>query len=138
MKVSGRCFCGKVTCKAVIDPETVAICHGTDCQSHPGTAFGVVAGDVDGPFDILTGSLKSITTLADSGATRELTFCPECGTRRYANSPAGKADFFGFRFGTIDQKNQLKPKFRVYCRPAQKWAIIDSIPRFETHPAQAT
>ena len=43
MKVEGGCFCQSVRYEAVVDPETVAICHCTDCQTHSGAAYGVVA-----------------------------------------------------------------------------------------------
>ena len=44
MKVDGGCFCQSVRYEAVVDPESVAICHCTDCQTHSGTAYGVVVG----------------------------------------------------------------------------------------------
>ena len=33
MKVDGRCHCGSSPYEAEIDPEKVAICHCTDCQT---------------------------------------------------------------------------------------------------------
>lgn len=132
MNISGKCFCGYVTYTAEVDPDKVAICHCTDCQSNSGTAYGVVAGVIDGRFELLSGELKVIGKVAESGAERSLTFCPECGTRIYAK-PAGDAEgFFGLRAGTIDQRDQLPPKFQVWCRSAQPWAIVDGIPRYDT------
>ena len=38
MKVDGACHCGKITYEAQINPEKVAICHCTDCQTGSGNA----------------------------------------------------------------------------------------------------
>ncbi len=59
MKVDGNCLCGHIEYEAEIDPETVAICHCTDCQTHSGTAYGVVVAIVDGRFRLLGGQLKT-------------------------------------------------------------------------------
>ena len=37
MKIQGGCHCGKISYEAEIDPEKVAICHCTDCQSGSGS-----------------------------------------------------------------------------------------------------
>ncbi len=39
MKIDGGCHCGNITYSAEIDPETVGICHCTDCQTLTGSAF---------------------------------------------------------------------------------------------------
>jgi len=41
MEIDGGCHCGNITYGAEIDPETVGICHCTDCQSLSGSAFRV-------------------------------------------------------------------------------------------------
>ena len=40
MKIHGSCTCGFITFEAEADPEKVAICHCTDCQSSPERHFG--------------------------------------------------------------------------------------------------
>ena len=84
MKVDGGCFCQSVRYEAVVDSESVAICHCTDCQTHSGTAYGVVVGILEEEFHLLSGELKIYEKVADSGTVRALAFCPECGTRLYA------------------------------------------------------
>ncbi len=42
MHVDGACYCGYLTFKAEVDPDTVAICNCTDCQKLSATAFRVV------------------------------------------------------------------------------------------------
>lgn len=55
MKIDGGCHCGFITYEAQIDPEAVAICHCTDCQTLSGSAFRTVVRAEAGAFRLLTG-----------------------------------------------------------------------------------
>lgn len=121
MKVDGSCLCGQVTYEAEIDPDRVAICHCTDCQVNSGAAYGVVASVPDGRFRLITGTLKEFVKIAESGRTRHLSFCPECGTRIHARTKDDPTAFFGLRVGTIRQRAALKPKVQVWSRSALPW-----------------
>ena len=135
MKIDGGCLCRHITYEAVVDPDKVAICHCTDCQTHSGTAFGVVVGIPDGQFHLRSGTLKTFEKIADSGTRRALAFCPECGTRIHARTGGEGASFFGLRLGTVNQRDQLTPKRQVWSRSAQGWlADLESIPKFEKQP----
>ena len=136
MKIDGGCFCNYVTYGAEVDPKRVAICHCTDCQTHSGTAYGVVVGIIDEQFHLLSGTLKTYEKIAESGTVRALTFCPECGTRIYAKTVGEGSSFFGLRVGTVHQRDQLKPNAKVWYRSAQVWVKdLTSIPNFETQQA---
>jgi hypothetical protein len=37
MKIDGRWHCGAITYEAEIDPDMVALCHCTDCQTWSGS-----------------------------------------------------------------------------------------------------
>lgn len=138
MKVDGGCFCGHVTYEAEVDPESVTICHCTDCQTHSGTAYGVVAGIVEGKFRLLGGTLKTFDKVADSGTVRALAFCPECGTRIHARTVGEGSAFFGLRVGTIRQRGRLKPKRQVWRRSAQDWVDdLSSIPSIDRQSTAA-
>ena len=58
MKIDGRCHCGYISYEAEIDPDTVAICNCTDCQSLSGSAFRTVVPTKKGSFKLLSGELK--------------------------------------------------------------------------------
>ena len=135
MRVTGKCFCGHIQYTATVNDKLVIVCHCTSCQRHSGTAYGVVVGIVNDSFSIISGSLKSYESVADSGSVRSRTFCPECGTRLYAETIGEGMSFVGLRVGTIDQRDLLKPNVQVWCRSAQSWALIDSIPKYEKQPA---
>ena len=135
MKVDGNCLCGHIEYEAEIDPDTVAICHCTDCQTHSGTAYGVVVGIMDGQFHLLGGQLKTYEKIAASGTIRALAFCPECGTRIHARTVGEGSAFFGLRVGTVRQRGQLKPGRQVWCRSARDWVgDLSAIPRFDEQP----
>jgi hypothetical protein len=133
VKVDGGCLCGHITYEAEVDPASTAICHCSDCQTHSGTSFGVVVGVENGDFRLLSGRLKTFDKIAESGRTRALSFCPECGTRIHAVTIDDPAAFFGLRVGTIRQRDRLIPQSQVWCRSAQDWVFdLAAIPRRET------
>jgi hypothetical protein len=39
MKVDGACHCGEIAYQAEVDPNTVGICHCTDCQTLAGVGL---------------------------------------------------------------------------------------------------
>jgi len=133
MKVDGACLCGSVTYEAEIDPDRVAICHCADCQVNSGSAYGVVASVTDGQFRLMTGQLREYEKTAQSGRKRQLSFCPECGTRIHARSKSDPTAFFGLRVGTIRQRAALKPKMQVWCGSALPWVCdLSTILRHRT------
>ena len=42
MKIPGGCHCGDISYEAEINPDSVIICHCTDCQRMSGTAFRTI------------------------------------------------------------------------------------------------
>lgn len=132
MKVDGGCFCGHITYESEVDPELVAICHCTDCQTNAGTAYGVVVGVIDQKFRLLSGELKTFEKIADSGTRRTLAFCPECGTRIYAKNTDDSPGFFGLRAGTVKQRGELTPKYQLWTRSALNWVKdLSGIPAYQ-------
>ncbi|GAB5448776.1 MAG: GFA family protein [Gymnodinialimonas sp.] len=130
MQVDGRCLCGAITYDAVIDPQRCAICHCSDCQLNSGTAFGTIVQVQDRQFHLRSGRLKVYEKIADSGRTRHLSFCPDCGTRLHAQTPSEPDGFFGLRVGTITQRAALRPRRQVWCGSALPWVFdLTDIPR---------
>ena len=76
MKVDGRCHCGHIRYEAEIDPDTVAICNCTDCQTLSGSAFRTVVPTKKGSFKLLQGELKIYVKTGESGNKRPQSFCP--------------------------------------------------------------
>jgi hypothetical protein len=132
MKIDGRCHCGFITYEAEIDPDGVAICNCTDCQSLSGSAFRVVAPTRKGTFKLLTGELKIYVKTGESGSQRPQSFCPQCGSPIYSTSTESDPKIHSIRVGTIRQRDQLRPKLQYWHRSAQPWTSgIGALPAFE-------
>jgi hypothetical protein len=121
MRIDGGCHCGLITYQAEIDPDSVEICHCTDCQTLSGSAFRTVVPARTESFRLLSGQPKSYAKTAESGNRRIQAFCPECGTPIYSAAAGGASESVGIRVGTIRQRDQLAPKTQYWWRSAQPW-----------------
>ena len=129
MHVEGGCHCGCITYEAEVDPDTVGICHCTDCQRMTGTAYRVTVRSLKGTFKLLSGQPKIYIKTAESGNQRAHGFCPECGTPLYATT-VGNPEVYGIRVGTTRQRTQLRPKRQGWCRSALDWVMnLESLPK---------
>jgi Glutathione-dependent formaldehyde-activating enzyme len=55
MKIDGRCHCGQITFEAEVEPNTMLICHCTDCQTLTGSAYRAVVSAPAAYFVLRTG-----------------------------------------------------------------------------------
>lgn len=134
MRIEGGCHCGYITYEAEVDPDTVGICHCTDCQTLTGSAFRVVVPARTDGFTLLTGKPKIYVKTAESGNKRAHAFCPECGTPIYATA-VSDPQVFGLRVGTARQRAELRPKRQIWCRSAQAWVMdLKSITQISKQP----
>jgi hypothetical protein len=134
MKIDGSCHCGAISYEADIDPNGVMICHCTDCQVNSATAFryGVLVKAAD--FRLLSGEPKRYLKTAESGSSRALAFCPECGTSLYG-CDAIDPQVYSLRLGTARQRDALVPKLQIWRRSAVKWlSDFNMIALFDTQP----
>jgi hypothetical protein len=131
MKIEGGCHCGRIRYQATIDPESVSICHCTDCQRLTGTAYRVSVRARREDLGLLAGSPRTYIKTGDSGAQRAQVFCPECGSPLYTYAVADPARV-GIRVGSIDQRRDLVPARQIWCRSALDWAMdIRELPKSE-------
>jgi hypothetical protein len=120
MKIDGGCHCGSITYEAEIDPNTVTICHCTDCQTLSGSAFRVVVPAKKEGFNLLTGEPKIYVKTGESGRKRVQSFCRDCGTPIYS-ADVSDPQMFSIRVGTARQRTELPPKTELWCRSALSW-----------------
>lgn len=131
MKVEGQCHCGQISFAAEIDPDSVGICHCTDCQTLSGSAYRVTVHTPAAEFALLTGTPRIYIKIAESGNKRAHAFCPNCGTPIYATDPH-QPRTYGIRVGTLKQRNELPPGRQIWCRSALGWAAdLRDIPHLE-------
>lgn len=132
MRIDGSCHCGAIAYTAEVDPETVEICHCTDCQALSGSAFRTVVPVAEDDFTLTAGEPKVYIKTADSGAQRVQTFCSNCGSPIYSTSVGEGPKVFGIRVGTARQRDDLVPKSQFWARSAQHWvADLDTVRRVE-------
>lgn len=133
MHVDGSCHCGAIRYEANVDPKRVGICHCTDCQTFSGGAFrtSVLVGEED--LRLLEGNPKVYEKTAESGATRQLAFCPDCGTHVYGMTDREGSKSYSVRVGTLAQRAELSPVAQVWSRSSVPWLDkIDGLHRIET------
>jgi hypothetical protein len=133
MKVTGGCHCGQITYEAEVAPDTVGVCHCTDCQKLTGTAFRAAIASLPGTFVLKRGAPTLYLKTAESGNKRVHAFCPACGTPVYAAAPEPNPEVYGLRVGGIDQRAQFGPPARqIWCRSALPWSMdLTRTERFE-------
>lgn len=122
MKVDGACHCGAIRFEATIDPDTVRICHCTDCQQLSGTAFRVMVPCAESDFHLITGEPRIYVKTAESGRRRQQAFCGDCGSPIYATSdePPGERSL-GLRTGVLRQRAELSPRRQFWYRSVLPW-----------------
>jgi hypothetical protein len=119
LPVTGRCHCGTVQLRALVDPSRVFVCHCSDCQVLTGSAYRVVVPALAGSCE-LTGPVTEYARRADSGAVRLQVFCPSCGTPVLAKSADGQG-LATLRVGVLDQRAELLPVAQLWQRSALPW-----------------
>jgi hypothetical protein len=133
MKIDGRCHCGAICYEADIDPNTVVICHCSDCQTFSGAPYRT---SVAVPLLKLqlTGTPTVYCKTADSGRQVKTTFCGACGTALYSHGEG--RDFVFLRLGSVRQRSQLPPMRQGFCHSAELWAMdIRNVPQVVTKPS---
>ena len=134
MKVDGQCHCGNVTYEADIDPESVSICHCTDCQALTGSPYRVTVICSGGQVRLTGQSPKVYARRGDNGRIRFQHFCPGCGSPLFTSGEDGGPDDWGIRWGSIRQRDQLKPVRQIWCRSAAPW--INDLNRLSGQPTE--
>ncbi len=120
MKIDGQCHCGAVTYEAEVDPQQVSICHCTDCQTFTGSPYRVTVICSAEQVRMTGQPPKIYAKTGDNGRTRFQHFCGECGSPLFTSGEGGPDDW-GIRWGSIRQRDQLKPMRQIWCRSAAPW-----------------
>ena len=133
MKIDGACSCGNIRIEGEADPDSVSVCHCTDCQSASGTAFRVSIPVSGATFKMTGQPTIFVKTTAESGNPRVQAFCPTCGSPIYSTTPGeGQQAMYIVRVGILRQRDQLMPKRQIWWRSARDWVTgLDGIRKVE-------
>ena len=121
MHVTGACHCRAIRYEAEVEPGEVGVCHCHDCQRLTGSAFRLSVVAALGSFRLLAGAPRIYVKTAESGRLREQAFCEHCGSPIYASSPGPEPRSYNLRVGTIDQREQLRPRLQIWSRSRLGW-----------------
>ena len=133
MKIDGACHCGEIRYEADVDPEKVALCNCTDCQTLSGSAFRVNVFVDEDDLEFVSGEAVEYVKTGESGNERVQAFCRSCGTGLYATSAGEGQRVYGLRVGTSRQREQLVPKRQAWLRSQPQWlSDLDEAPGTET------
>jgi len=72
----------------------------------------------------VTGDVREIERIADSGTIKRKGFCPMCGSPIY-NKPDKSPDFIGIYVGTLDDATAFKPAVVLFCSRGHAWDFLD-------------
>ena len=133
MKVDGACHCGAIRIEGEIDPDKVAICHCTDCQTSTGTAFRISVPVPGASFKMSGQPSTYLKTTADSGKPRVQAFCGTCGSPIYSTTPGeGVQPSYTVRVGLLRQRDRLPPKRQIWWRSHRPWVTeLAAVPTVE-------
>ena len=69
----------------------------------------------------MTGSTPKVyPKTGDNGRIRFQHFCEACGSPLFSSGEGGPDDW-GIRWGSIRQRDQLKPMRQIWCKSAAPW-----------------
>ncbi|MEP3113943.1 GFA family protein [Nisaea sp.] len=106
-RFTGGCSCGRVRIVASGHPYRVGLCHCLECRKHHGALFHASA---IFPQDAVT----------VDGEVRDYEgrfFCPHCGSTVFGRS----GDEIEVNLGSLDEPNQLKPTYELWCVRRESW-----------------
>jgi hypothetical protein len=131
MRIHGSCHCGQIAYEAEVDPDSIRLCHCTDCQQLCGSPFRAVVVAPGDSFTLIAGEPKTYVKTADSGNKRSHAFCGNCGSPMYACAPSNPSSYT-LRVGSIRERAHLRPNKQIWCRSALPWAMhLDRIEKFD-------
>ena len=126
LKIDGRCHCGQITYEAEINPNSVVICHCTDCQTFSSAPYRASVRVLFERFT-LRGEPRTYRKRGGSGREIVQNFCGTCGTPIYSAALEG-GTFVNLRLGTVRQRAELPPKGQGFWRSALPWAFnLDAV-----------
>jgi len=104
-------------------------CHCLDCQRSSGAPFasGFIVADADME---ITGTPKTYSVRAGSGALATRSFCAQCGSPLFTRGDASSG-FLSVRFTTLDDASAFQPTLDIWTVSAQPWVCLSqAIPQY--------
>jgi hypothetical protein len=137
----GSCQCGNIRYRLTEKPQMLYVCHCSDCQKQPASAFGMSLIMQSQHVEFVEGaeSMRSWDTPGEDGHINRCHFCPNCGTRiMHGSDSPGQS--VSIKAGSLDDTGELQPSAHIWLQSAQPWLAIDREQYlcFETEPEDKT
>ncbi|MFZ3035567.1 MAG: GFA family protein [Parvibaculum sp.] len=137
MNTRGACYCGAIKYEAEFDETRVAICHCRDCQIFSGSAFRIATRVGPAKFTITSGAPKFYDKITDSGATRRMAFCGDCGTH-ICSMPLDMTEpgsFISLRVSSSQDFAKMNPVAEIWCDSRVSWLdLVKGATQFPKQP----
>ncbi len=132
MSHGAGCLCGAVRITIDAAPMAARMCWCRLCQY---LGAGTAAANVCFPADkvAISGEVRYIDSIADSGNAMRRGFCPTCGTP-LTSAALARPHLLFIRAGALDDPELLAPQATIWTAAAPGWACID--PTIPSHPGQ--
>lgn len=120
---AGGCACGNIRISFDSEPSAKALCHCSDCKKISGSAYSTNIIIPNAGFNITSGTPKTWSKKADSGAEITTSFCGDCGTNMWRTTPTfgeNRVLKVGILDG-LDALNDAKPEVELYAPERVSW-----------------
>jgi hypothetical protein len=129
---TGGCHCGAIRYEITEEPQSVYVCHCTDCQRLTSSAFSMGVVVSEKALQLVGAEPRQLQRTADSGRISTRLVCPNCGTWVCGLPRDG---LHRVRAGTLDDTSWLRPTRHIWTRSKQPWiTIADGDEVFEKGP----
>jgi len=121
--LEGGCLCGNIRFSTTADPSYQLLCYCTDCQTISGaTSYAAYGVPIDS-ISLTKGQPKIFDVVADSGRVNSRRFCPDCGSRVWAQiEELGLASINAL---ALDDRTHFQPVSNHCPESAPAWCTID-------------
>ena len=134
LPMTGGCQCRVVRYQVWDAPETVYVCHCTECRRQSASAFGISVIVRSAAFRLTQGRAISWFRRTASGAKLTCWFCPKCGTRLWHVDDV-HPDIRSVKGGTLDTPPDLSRAAHIHTDSKLAGVLIpDDVPTFRGEP----
>jgi hypothetical protein len=111
------------TWAAGAEPLTLYACHCTDCQRRSGGALLLSMWVHRASLEVLEGTPKLVSSIANDARERKNQVCPVCEVRLWSE-PVHRPTLAVLRPGTLHQAKDFQPIAHQFVRSALPWFVF--------------